>query len=156
MGQSPLSYAKAVLGLSPDQYRGLVDTYPACLADEHLDLLREGISQLAAHRSGSVYVCAHPAWPGMLKIGCTKGQVVARVASLKTAGVLGSHILLHWWWHLDAYRLETLAHRALRSYRTEGTEWFNVSLSVARQAIEKERQQDLQKIRALLRHPEPS
>jgi hypothetical protein len=78
--------------------------------------------QLARHfprKTGAVYVAAHPAFPGLVKIGMTRRDPKTRVAALTTSGIPGEFVLLGAVTALDAPAVEAQVHKNLAELRTE-------------------------------------
>lgn len=142
MAGDACQYARAALDTRSDRYLELLGEYPEALRDEHRELLHAGFQEITATRSGEVYVCSHPAWPGLVKIGCSRKDAEARVAQLSGAGMLGAHQLHSRWWHFDAHRLEALIHRKLGLVRYPQSEWFATTPERAAAVIEATRDQD--------------
>lgn len=136
--------------LSLDEYATFLDRYPDELIDDHRELFAKGLRRLSDERGGEVYVCQHPAWPGLFKIGCTQRAAQTRVAELKTAGMLGEHVLLASWWHFDARSLEAAAHATLGAFRQGSSEWFSAPYPHIVNTVEAEMTRQAEKAARLL------
>jgi len=111
------------------------------LADLYRELLEEGLPQWHAQHQGYLYLAVNASWPGVLKIGCTRRSVEARMASLSTAGVATPWRAL---WSLvvhDAHYLEAKVHHACAQSRL-GKEFFSTAPEFAQALVQQVTQAD--------------
>lgn len=76
-------------------------------------LVQAALAKYLKRRAGSVYVAAHAAFPGMVKIGMTRKAPEARVAQLTTAGLPGRYALIAAVPVQDAAFVEAQIHQTL-------------------------------------------
>lgn len=136
-------YAKKLWAVAqkkgPFFYTKLLRTHP--LALEHLAKMREGFDAMEQSKGGFVYVCTHPAFPGKVKIGCTRKDAASRVHELRTAGMIGTHELQGFVAHFDASGLEARVHKYFKLMRSE-REWFKTTPEQALAALARHQRDD--------------
>lgn len=82
------------------------------LGDEHRDQLGNSLPNWVAQRRGWIYLAGNVAWPDLLKIGCTRKGVPARLHALSGTGVLTPWEPRAVWAVYDAPGLEAICHAA--------------------------------------------
>jgi hypothetical protein len=101
-----------------------------------------GINTKTAIREGFVYVVENPAWPGIVKVGCTLDYEL-RLSQFQTGDPYRAYSLRYTKFVSDCLVAEGMSHELLAAHRVgsqaarPGTgEWFRCSIEQAIEAVE--------------------
>ena len=108
---------------------------PEPLYDDWAELLASGLAEIRSYREGHVYIAGYLPQKDVYKVGQTALPVALRMRSLRTAGVLAPLIELRSHFVSDRFRVEALAHRALKHHRVE-REFYHAPYSVLESAVD--------------------
>jgi hypothetical protein len=88
------------------------------VGDLERDALAEGLPLWLKAKAGHLYLAVNASWPGLVKIGCTRRSVEARMKGLSGAGVPTPWVAARVWDVHDAHGLEAQVHRACGQWRS--------------------------------------
>lgn len=84
------------------------------LHDEYLDIIYNAIKSYFKYSSGFVYIAVNPVLKDIHKIGQTRKTPEERAKTLRTAGVLGTYIIIKQYKVLDRFYCESAIKKQLK------------------------------------------